>query len=215
MKMMRKRRVDPITAEDADTDGPVTLVITRCVRPGRETAYQGWLAKLQSDVRKQQPGYLGVMTQRPGASAAREYVSAVRFDSLANLRAFETSDLLSRALREVAELVEAPAERQRVTGFELWFQPPSGTVPLQPSRGRMAVLMTVVVFVLVLTIGTVITAVTTRSSPSLTYPVRLLVTVAIQVTIMTYWLMPYLTRRLARWIYPPQRTRRARRDASA
>jgi len=204
-----------MTAEDADTDGPVTLVITRCVRPGRETAYEAWLAKLQSDVRKQQPGYLGVMTQRPGSSASREYVSAVRFDSLATLRAFETSDLFARALREVAELVEAPAEWQRVTGFELWLQPPSGTVALQPSRGRVAVLMTVVVFVLVLTIGMAITAVTTRSSSSLPYPVRLLVTVAIQVTIMTYWLMPYLTRRLARWIYPPQRTRRARRDASA
>jgi antibiotic biosynthesis monooxygenase (ABM) superfamily enzyme len=215
MKMMRKRRVDPITAEGADTDWPVTLVITRCVRPGREMAYEVWLAKLQSDVRKQQPGYLGVITQRPGASASREYVSAVRFDSLATLRAFETSDLLSRALREIAELVEAPAEWQRVTGFELWFQPPARTVALQPSRGRMSVLMTVVVFVLVLTIGMAITAVTTRSSPSLPYPVRLLVTVAIQVTIMTYWLMPYLTRRLARWIYPPQRTRRARRDASA
>jgi antibiotic biosynthesis monooxygenase (ABM) superfamily enzyme len=201
--------------EDADTDGPVTLVITRYVRPGRETAYEAWLTKLQSDVRKQQPGYLAVMTQRPGSNASRVYVSAVRFDSLATLRAFETSDLFSRALREVAELVEAPAEWQRVTGFELWFQPPRGTVGLQPSRGRMAVLMTVVVFLLVLTIGTAITALTRRSSPSLPYPVRLLVTVAIQVTIMTYWLMPYLTRRLARWIYPPQRTRRARRDASA
>jgi len=204
-----------MTAENADTDGPVTLVITRCVRPRRETAYEAWLAKLQSDVRKQQPGYLGVMTQRPGSNAPREYVSAVRFDSLATLRAFETSDLFSRALREVAELVEAPAEWQRVTGFELWFQPPPGIVALQPSRARMAVLMTVVVFVLVLTIGLAITALTTRSSPSLAYPVRLLVTVAIQVTIMTYWLMPYLTRRLAGWIYPPQRTRRARRDASA
>jgi antibiotic biosynthesis monooxygenase (ABM) superfamily enzyme len=71
------------------------------------------------------------------------------------------------------------------------------------------------VFVLVLTIGMAITVVTTRSSWSLPYPLRLLVTVAIQVTIMTYWLMPYLTRRLARWIYPRQRTRRARQDASA
>ena len=204
-----------MTAEDADTDDPVTLVITRCVRPGRETAYEAWLTKLQSDVRKQQPGYLGVMTLRPGSSVSREYVSAVRFDSLATLRAFEASDMFSRALRDVAELVEAPAEWQRVTGFELWFQPPPGTVALQPSRGRMAVLMTVIVFVLVLTIGMAITAVTTRSSSSLPYPVRLLVTVAIQVTIMTYWLMPYLTRRLAGWIYPPQRTRRARRDASA
>jgi len=30
------------------------------------------------------------------------------------------------------------------------------------------------------------------------------VTITIEVLLMTYWLMPALTRRLARWIYPSQ-----------
>jgi len=34
------------------------------------------------------------------------------------------------------------------------------------------------------------------------YPLRLLLTITIEVLLMTYWLMPQLTRRLARWIYP-------------
>jgi antibiotic biosynthesis monooxygenase (ABM) superfamily enzyme len=31
---------------------------------------------------------------------------------------------------------------------------------------------------------------------------RLLLTITIEVLLMTYWLMPLLTRGLARWIYP-------------
>ena len=34
------------------------------------------------------------------------------------------------------------------------------------------------------------------------YPLRLLVTIAIEVVLMTWWLMPLITRRLAFWIYP-------------
>jgi antibiotic biosynthesis monooxygenase (ABM) superfamily enzyme len=35
--------------------------------------------------------------------------------------------------------------------------------------------------------------------------VRLLVTIAIEVRLMTYWLMPRVTRRLAAWVYPSRR----------
>jgi hypothetical protein len=38
------------------------------------------------------------------------------------------------------------------------------------------------------------------------YPLRLLLTITIEVLLMTYWLMPQLTRRLARWIYPGRLT---------
>jgi antibiotic biosynthesis monooxygenase (ABM) superfamily enzyme len=39
------------------------------------------------------------------------------------------------------------------------------------------------------------------------YPVRLLVTIALEVVLMTGGLMPLLTRRLAFWIYPRPRAR--------
>ncbi|MBX3637538.1 MAG: hypothetical protein KF683_19385 [Rubrivivax sp.] len=42
----------------ADT-GPVTVVVTRRVRAGREAGYEAWLARLQSAARGL-PGYLGV-----------------------------------------------------------------------------------------------------------------------------------------------------------
>lgn len=59
-------------------------------------------------------------------------------------------------------------------------------------------MMIAVVYGLVLSIGTLLAQIL-GSAPA---PVRLLVTIVIEVFLMTYVLMPRLTRWLARWIYP-------------
>jgi uncharacterized protein len=193
---------DSSTAFSAE---PVTVIITRRVKPGREKDYEAWLARLQADAHGL-AGYLGVVTQRPAASGPREYVSAIRFTSLDSLRAFETSALRTRYLAEVADVVEADAVWQRLTGLEFWFTPPPGTVVPQPSRPRMALLMIAVVFSLVLSIGTLVNTAAALLPVPVPYPLRLLTTITIEVLLMTYWLMPQLTRRLAWWIYPTRVT---------
>lgn len=179
---------------------PVTVVVTRRVKAGCETAYEAWLQRLLHDA-SSLSGYLGATVSRPTGSS-REFTSVFRFDSVANLRAFETSALRHRALAEVIELVEADAVWQQYTGLEFWFTPPAGTVVPQPSRWRMALLMVIVVYALVLSIGSVVGMVL-APWPA---PVRLLVTIIIEVALMTWVIMPRLTRWLARWIYPSVRT---------
>lgn len=187
---------------DSNSDAlPVTVVVTRRVKPGREADYEAWLGRLQVEARGH-PGYLGVTTQRPGASGPREYVSAIHFATLDSLRAFESSELRARYVAEVTDLVEADAVWRRLSGLEFWFAPPSGTVVPQPSRHRMALLLIAVVFGLVLSIGALVNAATSLLPWPLPYAARLLVTITIEVLLMTYWLMPQLTRLLARWIYP-------------
>lgn len=66
----------------------------------------------------------------------------------------------------------------------------------------MALLPIVVVFGLVLSIGAVVNRAATALPFEVPTAVRLLATIAIEVVLMTYWLMPQLTRRLAFWIYP-------------
>jgi uncharacterized protein len=190
--------------QPADAAQPVTVVVTRRVKPGREQAYEAWLQGLQVQARTL-PGYLGVTTQRPATTGPREYVSAIRFATLADLRAFEGSELRARYLALVADLVEADAIWERMTGLEFWFTPPPGTVVAQPSRPRMALVMIVVVFGLVLSIGTLVNAAAALLPLPVPYPLRLLFTITLEVLLMTYWLMPQITRRLARWIYPSRR----------
>jgi uncharacterized protein len=188
------------TSAAPESDQPVTVVVTRKVKFGREADYEAWLARLLRDVTAL-PGYLGATVHRPASAGSREYTSIFRFDSVAHLRAFENSDLRRLALAEVASVVEADAAWQQYTGLEFWFAAPVGTVVPQPSRARMALLMIAVVYLLVLSIGSLVGLVLS-SAP---FAVRLLVTITIEVALMTWVIMPRLTRWLAGWIYPTRR----------
>lgn len=185
----------------AANDESVTVVVTRRVRDGCESAYEAWLDRLILEA-SALPGHLGARVIRPSAAAPRVYTSVFRFDSVEHLRAFELSELRASALADVAMLVEADAVWSRLTGLELWFTPPPGTSVPQPSRARMVLVMIVVVYGLVLSLGQLV-AMVLENVPA---PLRLLVTIAIEIVLMTYVLMPRITRWLARWIYPRARS---------
>lgn len=175
---------------------PVTVVVRRRVKPGREMEYESWLTRLTAGAAQEFPGYLGAEIQRPGADGL--YRSIFRFDSVAHLEAFETSAFRAQMLEEAAPLFAADAAWERMTGLEFWFDPPPGTRVPQPSPLRMALVLVAVVFVLVLALNLTL-------GPLMTgwpLPLRVLVTVCIQVGLMTFVIMPRLTPRLAWFIYP-------------
>lgn len=179
---------------------PVTVTVRRKVRPGREADYEAWLARLTQGAARDFPGYLGADFHRPGPGSA--YRSVFRFDSLDHLEAFERSDYRAKMLAEAAPLFAADAAWERLTGLEFWFDPPPGTRLPQPSPHRMALVLIAVVFVLVLAFNLAL-------GPFLTgwpLPLRLLLTVTLQVVLMTYVIMPRLTPRIARFIFPTSRT---------
>lgn len=179
-------------------DGVVTTVVTRRVRPERRDEYEDWLRRLLADA-SALDGYLGADIHRPPADSSDAlYTSVFRFASLDELRAFERSDLRRRYLDEVTDLVEADAVWDTTTGLEWWFSPPPGTVVAQPVRWRMAVVLGVVVYVLVLSLG----GVAAQVLGSWPFPLRLAVVIAVEIALMTYLLLPWITRRMARWIFP-------------
>jgi antibiotic biosynthesis monooxygenase (ABM) superfamily enzyme len=182
------------------TDETVTVVVTRKVKRGREPEYEDWLRRLLEES-KSMEGYLGATIQKPAAGSS-EYTSIFRFDSVDNLRKFEESELRAKYLREVVDYVDEDAIWKKFTGLEFWFSPPKGTVIAQPSRFRMALVMIAVVFGLVLSIGQIVGMVA-AGVPSY---IRLFATISIEIFLMTYVLMPHITRVLAKWIYPPSKT---------
>jgi antibiotic biosynthesis monooxygenase (ABM) superfamily enzyme len=175
----------------------VTVVVTRKVKRGRESEYEDWLRRLL-DESKSLKGYLGATIQKP-APGSTEYTSIFRFDTVDNLRKFEESELRSRYLREVVDYVETDAIWKKFTGLEFWFSPPKGTLIPQPSRFRMALVMILVVYGLVISIGQLVSTLVGDIIPSY---VRLFVTISIEIFLMTFVLMPRLTKSLAKWIYP-------------
>jgi antibiotic biosynthesis monooxygenase (ABM) superfamily enzyme len=177
--------------------GPVTILVRRRVKPGQEAAYEAWLTRLTEGAGRNFPGYLGAEFHRP-SGAGGEYRCVFRFADLAALERFEGSDFRARMLEEGTPLFAADAAWERLTGLEFWFDPPPGTRVPQPSPHRMALVLVAVVFALVLFLNLTIG----RVMADWPLALRLLVTVAIQVGLMTYVIMPRLTPRIARFIYP-------------
>lgn len=179
---------------------PVTVVVRRHVRAGSERTYENWLDRLTSEASKM-PGYLGTQFQKPSMAGA-PYVSIFRFDTLENLEAFERSEIRAQFLADIAPHVASDAIWDKTTGLEVWFEAPSGTVVAQPSLHRMALVLIAVVFLLVLLLNIVLNPLIGE------WPLaaRLLTTVILQVGLMTYVIMPRVTRLLARWIFPSTKT---------
>jgi antibiotic biosynthesis monooxygenase (ABM) superfamily enzyme len=178
------------------TNDSVTVVVTRRVKSGYESQYENWLKRLLEEA-KSMKGYIGAVVQKPAPGTA-EYTSVFRFDNVENLRKFEESEIRTRYLREVVDYVEADAIWKKFSGLEFWFSPPKGSIVPQPSRFRMALVMIVVVYGLVISIGQLVAMLVGDVIPSY---VRLFITISIEIFLMTFILMPRLTKLLAKWIY--------------
>ena len=179
----------------------VTIVVRQSVKPGHEEAYEAWLKRMTEGAQANFPGYLGVGFHRP-RQPGDQYRQVFRFDSLEQLEEFERSEYRADMLAEGSVHFAADPSLERMTGLEFWFDPPRGTKVPQPSPHRMALVMIAVVFIMILILSTVIGALT----PSWPQPLRLLLTVTVQVILMTYVVMPRLTPLIARFIYPSTRT---------
>lgn len=105
-------------------------------------------------------------------------------------------------LDEAADIFAADAAWERMTGLEFWFDPPPGTRVSQPVPHRMALVLIAVVFCLVMLLNLALGPLIAGWPVAL----RVITTVTIQVVLMTYVIMPRLTPRIARFVYPKSKT---------
>ena len=183
----------------ADTDGPVTTTVTRRVKPGHEAAYEGFLDGIIAAASRF-PGHLGAEVFRPQTAAAGPYRIVYRFDSAAHLHAWLDSPEHAAWLERAEPHVIGPLHRQVLTGLEGWF-----TLPTQPGLPPPPYKMALVTWA---TIFPLITGVVVATAPlvgSLPLVARLAVTTAVTAPLMTWVVMPRVTRLLHRWLYPGRR----------
>ena len=177
-------------------DPPVTGVASRRVEPGREEEFEEWVSGILAAV-KEFPGYLGSDVLRPGDHEDDEYRMIYRFDHASNLKRWEESEERRRWLRKAKPLVREE-NVQVLTGLETWFTLPSKPGETPPPRYKMAVVTWLAVF-------PTITAIFLLLSPILTalpLLLRTLLLTLIMVSLMTYVVMPRMTRLFSFWLYP-------------
>ena len=177
-------------------DESVTVVVARRVRPGAEAAFEQWASEA-SQAAAIFPGHLGAALQRPNAADGADYVLLFRFASLADLRRWEASDERRHYLALAEPLTEGDPTVRLLTGIEGWLVPPPGATGAPP-RYKMALVTGAAIFPLVVVLNALSAALLQGTPPLF----RTLLTIAVVVLLMTYVVMPWLSRLLRGWLYP-------------
>lgn len=174
---------------------PITASITRTVKPGCEAAFE---RALHEFVQRSftLPGQMGVHIMRPApGSASREYGIIRKFASRDALAAFRTSPEYLEWNQTALDLTEGSGRAEELCGLESWFTPPSAALRPLP-KWKMAVATFLAVFpvamILNLTLGPVI-----RSWP---FILSNAVFNACVVALLTWVVMPLVTRLLHPWL---------------
>jgi antibiotic biosynthesis monooxygenase (ABM) superfamily enzyme len=189
----RQRRQQRFAMSD---DAPVTVTIRRHVKRGREGAFEEALREFIPQALRF-PGHLGVQVLQPMPGAAPEWVVVIKFQSRPHYDAFRASPEYTGWCAQLLELLEAEPVYQEQCGLESWFALPGAvSQPVLP-RWKMALVTWLGVNVAV--IGLVYLL-----DPAIGAWHRVLQLLFINtlvVVLLTWVLMPLLTRLFRPWLY--------------
>ncbi|MDZ7962817.1 MAG: antibiotic biosynthesis monooxygenase [Aulosira sp. DedQUE10] len=173
----------------------VTVVISQLVKPGCEKDYEAWMQEIIG-VAKTYFGHLGTNVIRPQPGVRAEYVIIFRFNSYENLKAWMTSRDREYWLNRGKHLVQSDPHVQEICGLEGWFSLPGQPLKIPP-RYKTALLTWGAVFVLINLLNTLLVPLI-RGLPPLM--ISLIITI-IMVLLLTYVVMPRVSRLFSRWLY--------------
>lgn len=194
----------PDTTLARDIAGPVTVIVSRKVRPGREKEFEAWVEGIGRAARAH-PGFLLEHVHTPHVPGSRDYVVIFTFDTYEHLEAWETSEERAAWYHKLRPMIE-DERLHTLTGLETWFQVPGEPSLQAPARYKMVAASFLAIYPLVLGVDFVVGPVLGH------WPLaaQLLVTSPLICALMTYAAMPLMSRLLKPWLYP--QTRKARRD---
>jgi antibiotic biosynthesis monooxygenase (ABM) superfamily enzyme len=173
---------------------PVTVVFSqRIALPN-----QGRFQELYQDVVDQLHGvggFLGSELLPPVGDIQEDHVIVASFATRDALDAWLDSPARAAWLAEVETLIEGERTMNVVGGFGGWF-PAQATRPRGPKRWKQAVAVLIALFPTTLTI----TLVRREIAPDMNVVLAVFVGNVLGVLALSYFLMPWLTRRLRAWL---------------
>lgn len=181
----------------SDSTQPVTTLIARRVRPGMEARYEDWVRRI-IDVSSTWPGHQSVDVVRPTPGSGGVYLLIVRFTNSEDQQAWQASDARAAFLNELSDITDGDTSLENINGLETWFTLPGQTVLPTPSKHKMAIVITVVVFFLVLGANLLFG----NFLAQLPLVPRVAVLAIVQVALLSYVIMPRVTVLLHKWLFP-------------
>lgn len=187
---------DPAAGQPV-ADEPVTVLLTRRVRPGSEEAFEDVVQRLAATAERR-PGFEGVTMLRPEPGGQTAYAVVVRFRCATQLSAWLGSAERAALLIEADRYAYADLGEHRGSGVAGWFTLPGTHLVKAPSKAKMAITSWLGILPLLLPLNLYL-------APRLTaVPAvpRVLAAALVLSIAMTYLVMPALTRLLRPWLWP-------------
>ena len=189
-------------ASNPSTSEPVTVVISRRVRPGHEAKFER-LSGEMSDAASVFPGNMGANIFRPSSAADPEYRVIFKFRTAADLERWNLSTERAEYLAQIESLLEVPSKVEAMEGLITWFSLP-GQNPVQPPPKYK---MTLVSWLALWPTVTLIFWLLGDVLVAIPLVPRIMMVTAVVMVLMSYVLMPRFTRWFAFWLFP-----KAKRD---
>lgn len=170
---------------------PVKIVLERRAKPGAKEAFEAWIKELIGSASRS--GSLqgsSVLTAGGG-----DYFVLLRFANQADLDRWQSSPEVVELFRRGEGLAAAGHQPAIRTGLETWFTLPD--LPAQkaaPPKWKMALVTWSALLPQVIALSFIV-------PKSLPFPLGAAISTAIPVAMLTWVVMPRLTKLLYRWLY--------------
>lgn len=196
-----------LVASAGDDGGLATVVVSHPVRSEDEPAFLDWQQRM-TDAERIFPGFRGSELFRPVPGIQDDWTAVYRFASDEDLERWLSSDAREELLREGQRFKEFQL-RKITSSFGSWFSfddASEGAAPPAPWKTAMSVLVGLYPTVVLLTLAL------SELWPSAKLWESLLVGNVVSVALLTWVVMPLVTRALRFWLAPPINAEQPRID---
>ena len=182
---------------------PVTVVVSNHVKRGKEKEFKEWASGI-AKASHTFAGHQGTnIVKNPENSSENSvvYTSIFRFNNHINLAKWEESDERSPWIENLQPLIAKAASYQKVKGLEFWFDIPEVTIAPKPPKYRMALVTLLAIYPLILLVPRIIDQLVPSIVP---WYLTTLVSCVCTVILMTWFVMPTMTRIFSFWLFRKQ-----------
>lgn len=177
---------------------PVTLVFSWKVKKGKEKQFERWAHKT-TQAAAHFEGHLGANWIKPAANA-KTYTVIYKFDTVEHFSNWEDSPIRHKLLKQLANYTEndEPKKVEQLTGLETWFTLPGSLTIKPPPRWKMLIATAVGIYPL----GLFFQAFIAQYLHLVPLWIRPIILIGMLTPLMTYVVMPFVTKQLKPWLYP-------------
>ncbi|MCZ6803437.1 MAG: antibiotic biosynthesis monooxygenase [Proteobacteria bacterium] len=178
-----------------DCDTPVTIIVKHRPKPDRIEDFEKIMSGTTKDAMTFK-GHLGANILRPSRTGD-SYRIVFKFDSMRNYLAWEGSEIRQQWLVRYAEVSLDEHEQEILSGLETWFTLPGEEALVPPPKHKMMIIIWLSIFPLSLLLYYCLNPYLS----DLHNITQMAITSLILVMLMTYVVMPLMSKLFHRWLH--------------